>query len=192
MVLRLVAALEREDPAEVALHAHDDPPLLGRDDQGLLGAVVVVVLPLRVVVVDQHLQGAVAIEVYGRALDYDPTCDPIVRSEAHRLRAKLDAYYAGEGASEPIVIRMPRGSYIPEIEPGGTDPDVPDACARILVTPFEDRSPGGGEDALARATGDAVRDPLAETPGLEVVNRALGGPAHPDPTRSEDGLEAPS
>lgn len=54
-------------------------------------------------------------EVFDRAGDYDPRTDPIVRVEARRLRKKLDEYYAGPGASEPIRIAYPKGSYVPEI-----------------------------------------------------------------------------
>lgn len=53
------------------------------------------------------------LEVFQRPPDYDPKVDPIVRVQARRLRAKLDEYYAGEGAADPVRIQMPRGAYIP-------------------------------------------------------------------------------
>lgn len=112
-----------------------------------------------------------AIEVYGRALDYDPSCDPIVRSEAHRLRGKLEAYYADQGSTDPIVIRLPRGSYVPTLVAGGAAPDTRGSAPRLFVG-FEARSPKDEDDALARAMGDAVRDHLAMQPELRVVNRA--------------------
>src|SRR6267154_867255 len=54
------------------------------------------------------------LEVFQRPPDYDPKVDPIVRVQARRLRAKLDEYYAGKGASDPLVICIPRGAYIPK------------------------------------------------------------------------------
>jgi hypothetical protein len=54
-------------------------------------------------------------EVFDRPGDYDPRTDPIVRVEARRLRKKLDEYYEGPGANEPIRIAYPKGSYVPEI-----------------------------------------------------------------------------
>ncbi len=51
--------------------------------------------------------------VFGRAADYDVTADNIVRVEARELRKRLDAYFAGEGAREALIIEIPRGSYIP-------------------------------------------------------------------------------
>src|SRR6516225_11905869 len=53
------------------------------------------------------------LEVFQRPPDYDPKVDPIVRVQARRLRAKLDEYYAGEGYSDSLVIRLPKGGYMP-------------------------------------------------------------------------------
>lgn len=53
------------------------------------------------------------LEVFQRAADYDPKVDPIVRVQARRLRAKLDEYYAGEGAHDPVSIQIPKGAYVP-------------------------------------------------------------------------------
>jgi TolB-like protein len=36
--------------------------------------------------------------------------------QARRLRAKLDEYYAGEGAGDAVVIRVPKGAYVPVFE----------------------------------------------------------------------------
>ena len=57
---------------------------------------------------------SVAIDVFGRASDFDPNIDPIVRIEATRLRASLDQYYEAYGADLPIRIQLPRGHYIAE------------------------------------------------------------------------------
>ncbi len=56
----------------------------------------------------------IAVEALGRPGDFDPVVDPIVRVEAGRLRRALDAHYAGEGASDPVRVRIPRGSYVPQ------------------------------------------------------------------------------
>ena len=52
-------------------------------------------------------------EVYQRAGSFDPQIDTIVRTEARRLRSKLRQYYDTEGASDPILIEVPKGSYAP-------------------------------------------------------------------------------
>ncbi len=55
----------------------------------------------------------IGVEALGRAEGFDPQIDPIVRVEATRLRRALDDYYAGEGATDPVVIELPRGRYVP-------------------------------------------------------------------------------
>jgi len=50
-------------------------------------------------------------EVFGRAEDYDTSQDTIVRVQASQLRRKLEQYFANEGAAEPYIIEMPKGSY---------------------------------------------------------------------------------
>ncbi len=52
-------------------------------------------------------------EALGRGRDFDPQTDPIVRVEAGRLRRTLYSYYANGGASDPVVIALPIGSYVP-------------------------------------------------------------------------------
>src|SRR5208282_2913467 len=53
----------------------------------------------------------IATEVYGRPPDFDPQSDSTIRVQAGRLRLKLAEYYAGEGAADPIVVKIPKGSY---------------------------------------------------------------------------------
>jgi hypothetical protein len=55
-------------------------------------------------------------QVYHRAADYDPSEDNIVRVEARNLRKQLEQYFRTEGAHEPVVLRVPKGSYVPVFE----------------------------------------------------------------------------
>jgi len=54
--------------------------------------------------------------VFGRSRDYDSAVDGIVRSQASRLRQRLELYYQQEGADEPIRVSIPRGGYVPLFE----------------------------------------------------------------------------
>jgi serine/threonine-protein kinase len=63
---------------------------------------------------DELKELSLGVEVFERGEAYDPRLDPIVRVQATRLRGKLRDYYAREGAGAPIVIELPRGSYVPE------------------------------------------------------------------------------
>ena len=53
----------------------------------------------------------IATEVYGRSADFDPQADSTIRVQAGRLRMKLAEYYTTEGAADPILVRIPKGSY---------------------------------------------------------------------------------
>ena len=51
--------------------------------------------------------------VFARPSSYNTGEDSIVRTEARLLRQRLERYFAGEGAAEPIRIEIPKGSYVP-------------------------------------------------------------------------------
>jgi Tol biopolymer transport system component len=59
-------------------------------------------------------ESVIAVEVLGRSPSFDSKSDPIVRVEAGRLRDRLNAYYEAEGGSDPILISLPKGRYVPE------------------------------------------------------------------------------
>ena len=83
-------------------------------------------------VVEGHLEGKdhelkeslLAIEVFGRSPGYDPKQDPIVRTEARRLRTRLSEYYLGEGNDDPLIIELPKGGYVPTIRPSQHRPET--------------------------------------------------------------------
>src|SRR5215472_5548966 len=56
--------------------------------------------------------------VFGRASGYDTRSDSVVRTEAAKLRVRLTEYYAGEGASDPVIIELPKGGYSPVFHEG--------------------------------------------------------------------------
>jgi len=70
---------------------------------------------------ERHLEGSnnqlkesvIAVEVFGRKPDHDPSQDSIVRTEASRLRSRLAEYYVGQGKDDGMVIELPKGGYIP-------------------------------------------------------------------------------
>ncbi|MBO6718388.1 MAG: hypothetical protein JJ913_10570 [Rhizobiaceae bacterium] len=56
---------------------------------------------------------AIALDVFGRDDEFDPSTDAVVRVQARRLRDLLDQYYDTEGAEERLRIEIPLGSYVP-------------------------------------------------------------------------------
>lgn len=56
---------------------------------------------------------SVAMAVFGRDASFEPKSDPIVRIEAGQLRRALERYYLTAGISDPVVITIPKGGYVP-------------------------------------------------------------------------------
>jgi len=70
---------------------------------------------------DQMKEYRIGTEALGRDASFDPRLDPIVRTQARKLRARLEKYYADEGLDSPLRIGFPKGSYVPSFLP----PDAP-------------------------------------------------------------------
>lgn len=78
-------------------------------------------------VVNESLEGrqdairakTIAMDVYGYAADQLTAREGVVRVDAGRVRRKLKAYYADEGAAATVRISLPLGSYAPlfEVDP---------------------------------------------------------------------------
>lgn len=54
----------------------------------------------------------IGVAALGRGPDFDPRIDSCVRVHSARLRTKLAEYYHGEGASDPIEVCLPKGTYL--------------------------------------------------------------------------------
>jgi hypothetical protein len=77
--------------------------------------------------------------LFGRARNYDPSVDGIVRSHASRLRQRLEQYFSEEGATEPMRLSIPKGGYVPVFEPLV----APDAASEA-IPPESHSSPSAG------------------------------------------------
>lgn len=62
---------------------------------------------------EQLHEQEIGTEVFGRAAGYDTSVDNIVRVNATELRKRIDAYFETDGVNEPLIMEIPRGSYIP-------------------------------------------------------------------------------
>jgi hypothetical protein len=63
--------------------------------------------------IKEYSIGACALD---RGERFDPRLDPIVRTQARKLRARLARYYQGEGSAAPVVIELGKGSYVPRFQ----------------------------------------------------------------------------
>lgn len=83
---------------------------------------------------DQLKEYVLGTEVFDRSDSYDPRIDSIVRVEARRLRSRLEEYYRGPGAGDPVVIAVPRGSYVSTFSAAAAPP-VSTATGAALPAP---------------------------------------------------------
>ncbi|MFZ2100693.1 MAG: hypothetical protein WAU86_09030, partial [Oricola sp.] len=98
-------------------------------------------------IVERDLEGesdrlkgfAIALDVFDREDNFDPSTDAVVRVQAGRLRDLLETYYSGEGADAPLRITIPRGTYVPVY---AFALKVPPLCDDI--EPADDADPGNG------------------------------------------------
>lgn len=88
----------------------------------------------------------IATEVFERTPHYDPQVDSLVRVEMGRLRSRIQEYYGQVGASEPVRIDIPKGSYRPVFEFRGASPEpipepIPETVAEPERAPEPERGP---------------------------------------------------
>jgi hypothetical protein len=109
-------------------------------------------------------------ELYRRGADFDAATDPIVRVDARRLRDKLREYYS-ESTNDPILITLPKGSYVPVFERNPTSvplvhpfPKPELAAALEPVRPAALRRTGWWFAAALVCTGAGTPDPAHDTP----------------------------
>jgi hypothetical protein len=71
----------------------------------------------------------IAMEVFGRGADFDPSQDSMVRVYAHNLRQKLEHYYATTGRNEPRPLVLARGEYRISLAAAGEPAEAADTAA---------------------------------------------------------------
>jgi tetratricopeptide (TPR) repeat protein len=99
-------------------------------------------------------------EVFTRGDAFDPRMDPIVRVQARNLRARLAQYYSGPGADDPILIELPKRTYVPvfhfrtaEAPPGEQSGEPPrEVVAETGVTPASSAAAVAVSDSVPAAT----------------------------------------
>jgi tetratricopeptide (TPR) repeat protein len=137
----------------------------------------------------------IAVEVLKRGAKFNPQIDPIVRVEATRLRRTLERYYAGAGAEDPIVIALPRGTYVPTFtrraaaRPGDLTGDAKQEASAetlppgngmpvLLVEPFEVIGTPGPQSLSATSLHATLSDAFARFDLVNIVwDSASRGPA---------------
>lgn len=129
----------------------------------------------------------IAIDVYGRDQNFDPRTDPVVRTEAGRLRRALDRYYLTDGSQNTLRIQIPKGGYRPVFEiasePGTADTeklpleeedpcveDLPLPCGPVIaVLPFRNLDGNADHDYFAAGFTGELTTALTRFDLLQVI-----------------------
>jgi adenylate cyclase len=140
----------------------------------------------------------IAVNVFGRSEDFDATNDPIVRIQAGRLRRALERYYLVGGVSDPILIDIPKGRYIPRFtvhsapENAGREPldrpthptAEPARGPSLAVLPFENLTDDPEQLALTTGLTEELITELTRFQDISVIpcqpaRRPAGLPSEP-------------
>jgi hypothetical protein len=110
--------------------------------------------------------------VFDRDESFDPCVDPIVRVQARRLRQKLTEYYRTEGASDPVRITIPTGSYVPVFSTSGYPEPPGTEGGEIAVLPL---TPAGANPHCAHFAGIMTVELAEALGGTPKANFFVGG-----------------
>ena len=80
----------------------------------------------------------VAMDAFGKGADFDVSQDAMVRVYVHKLRRKLEEFYAGSAADEPAHLAIPKGEYRFVVEtPSAPVPAAVSPPSAVLASPVE-------------------------------------------------------
>ena len=133
----------------------------------------------------------IAVDVFDRKDDFDPSLDSVVRVEATRLRNKLREYYDEEGKSDSVHIEFRKGSYVLDfsfqhVTENDQDsglivkstqlterrhPTVITDIPSLVVLPFVSISEDNSRDYFADGMTDSLISILSRLSGLFVISR---------------------
>ncbi len=154
-------------------------------------------------IVEEKLEGraqrlkayTIALAVFGRDKNFDGTNDPIVRIQAGRLRRSLERYYLAAGTTDPILIDIPKGRYIPRFAAPAAQQDAMrpynggmpwNRCGEpaVVVLPVQDLSDMDSDPSLATGLTNEIVTELTRFQDIRVVScyraqQPAGFPADP-------------
>jgi len=86
----------------------------------------------------------IAMEVFGKGANFDPSQDSMVRVYAHNLRQKLELHYATDGRGEAQQLALARGEYRVSLAPAGSADAPPPVAAASPATDVAPLAPAPG------------------------------------------------
>lgn len=135
----------------------------------------------------ERLKGyTIAVEVFDRKDDFDPSLDAIVRVEATRLRNKLREYYDTLGKQDQVRIEFPKGNYVLEISLQSTPvqerriasnpqllntPRSIENRPSLAVLPFSNIGSDNSREYFADGVVDSLISMFSRLSGLFIISR---------------------
>ena len=124
----------------------------------------------------------IAIDVFDRNDDFDPSLDAIVRVEATRLRNKLREYYDDVGRNDEFIIEFPKGGYTVQINHRAQSqslnkPSISNGSVQVEDIPSLAVLPFSGVDVEAEHSyftdgiTDTLISELSRLSGLFIISR---------------------
>ncbi|MET0051046.1 MAG: hypothetical protein ABW095_08180 [Candidatus Thiodiazotropha sp.] len=117
-------------------------------------------------------QRHLADDVFARGPEFDPEKDAIVRVEMRKLRQALTTYYAEDGASDPVIISIPNGSYVPRFSAMSPRPGTSPGFAtplRLAIAGFQNLSDQARDGWMAEGIHTELMTLLSRIPELQLV-----------------------
>ena len=135
-------------------------------------------------------QYALASDVFDRDDTFDPAIDAIVRVEAGRLRSKLREYYEETGQHDPVLILLPKRTYVARLEfrhasannssveaTSDGENSAPTVAVdetripTIAVLAFDNMSGDPEQDYFGDGLAEDLITDLSKLPGLSIIAR---------------------
>ena len=154
----------------------------------------------------------IGVKALGRPADFNPQLDAIVRIHATRLRRVLTEYYLGAGKDDRIVIKIPKGTYVPVFYEKNEQPDThgsplrtqnkegvngattaprqPTSAKPVLaVLPFRGPGEGNTNEVLLETLGEQLSSQLARFENLSVLSFYLTAKLDPAGLKKLGGID---
>ncbi len=121
---------------------------------------------------------SIAVNVLRRLPDFNPHDDAVVRIHAGRLRRALNEYYLIDGINDPIIIKIPKGCYVPQFESGcisstplffKTKQNEKEQLAVVAVFPFRIVSNCPEVELFGELLGEKLSAALFKFPEISVI-----------------------
>jgi hypothetical protein len=91
----------------------------------------------------------IAYKVLRRRETFNSNDDNIVRVQVGHLRKRLDQYFSSDGRDEPVILVIPKGSYVPSFEPRSSKTTMQQTDSAVEATNSSENFSSGTEPGIS-------------------------------------------